>query len=86
MEGMVLSFDVGVVKVDAQVFKETCLTYPHRILRELEYHLPKIAAVKSNSFVTYVKVHVPLINYILGVIVLQKCIYIYICMYVSACY
>ena len=57
MNGMVASFEVGFMQVNAQPFKNSCLEYPQRILRELEVCLPNIAAIKSDNFVNYVKVN-----------------------------
>lgn len=56
MKNMVLSFQAGMVKVDASSFQQTCLAYPNNMLIELEYLLPKLAADKSDTFVRQIKV------------------------------
>ena len=56
IESMVNSFLVGVVNVEASAFKEFCLAFPTRILKELEYEFPKLVAKKAEQLVTDIKV------------------------------
>lgn len=57
IESMVNSFLVGVVNVEAYGFKEFCLAFPTRILKELEYEFPKLVAEKAEQLVTDIKVY-----------------------------
>ena len=56
MENMILSFQTGMVMVDASKLQQTCLAHPRSMLKELEYLLPKLAADKSDIFVRQIKV------------------------------
>ena len=51
MESMVLSFQVGMVRVEVSEFKESCLVHPQAILHQLEYQLPRLANSKSDDLV-----------------------------------
>ncbi len=58
MEGMVLSFQVGVVKVKAVGYQRMCLAQPQRIIAVLEEKLPQLANAKCDHLSTEIKVHV----------------------------
>ena len=56
MEGMVLSFQVGMVRVEVGDFKDSCLAHPQAILRQLQYHLPNQTNNKSDDLVKKIMV------------------------------
>lgn len=56
MEGMGLSFQVGMVRVEVGDFKDSCLAHPQAILRQLQYHLPNQANNKSDDLVRKIMV------------------------------
>ena len=56
MEGMVLSFQVGMVRVEVGDFKDSCLAHPRAILGQLQYHLPSQANTKSDELVRKIMV------------------------------
>jgi len=56
MEGMVLSFHVGMARVEVGGFRDSCLVHPQAILRQLEYQLPHLANSKSDDIVGKIKV------------------------------
>ncbi len=56
MEGMVLSFQVGIVEVRAVHYQTTCLAQPQMILAVLESRLPQLASGKCDQLGTEIKV------------------------------
>ncbi len=58
MEGMVLSFQVGIVEVKAVDYQMMCLTQPQRIIAVLEEKLPQLASAKCDHLSTEIKVHI----------------------------
>ena len=56
MEGMVLSFHVGMARVEVGGFRDSCLVHPQTILQQLEYQLPHLANSKSDYIVGKIKV------------------------------
>ena len=56
MEGMILSFRVGMVEVKARKFQQLCQTYPQCIINELDVQLPRIATTKCDLLSDEIKV------------------------------
>ena len=51
-----LSFHVGMVRVEVGDFKDSCLAHPRAILRQLQHHLPSQANTKSDELVRKIMV------------------------------
>lgn len=51
-----LSFHVGMVRVEVGDFKDSCLAHPQAILRQLQHHLPSQANTKSDELVRKIMV------------------------------
>lgn len=48
MEGMILSFRVGMVEVKVNKFQQLCLTHPQSVIDKLDVELPRIATTKCD--------------------------------------
>lgn len=53
---MVPSFTVGMVVVRGSFFKDFCLSFPERLLKELELELPTLITSKANQLISDMKV------------------------------
>lgn len=56
MEKMMTSFQVGVAEVKAKEFRKHCLSFPKKVLSELEAELPRLASEKAADLGTDIKV------------------------------
>ena len=56
MEGMVLSFQVGIIEVKAVDYQTQCLTHPQKMMTLLEDVLPKLATSRCDQLGTEIKV------------------------------
>ena len=58
MQHMLQSFHVGMMRVDVKSFQEHVLSFPMQCIKELEYHLPKLAHEKCDAIIRNIKVHI----------------------------
>jgi dynein heavy chain len=58
MQHMLQSFHVGMMRVDVKSFQEHVLSFPMQCIKELEYHLPKLAHEKCDAIIRNIKVSV----------------------------
>jgi len=56
MKQMVLSHRIGMLKICAINFQQTCLAYPVKVLQKIRVFLPSLAVQKCDEILMYSKV------------------------------
>jgi len=56
MKKMVLTHRIGMLKICAVDFQQTCLAYPMKVLQKIQVFLPSFAAQKCDGILMYSKV------------------------------